>query len=147
MQLETKAFGVIEIDEEKSVALTEAMPGFPDLRRFVVLDPDPDNPFKWFQSLDDTQICFLVADPKTFFPDYSITLSASQLPDLMLEGESDVLVAVVINLGRGPSEMTANLKAPLIFNLRKSLCRQVILEDVSFKVRAPLFPAEGQQAG
>lgn len=140
MQLQTRAFGVIEIDEEKAVQLTEPMPGFAGLKRFAVLDPDPDNPFKWFQSLDDSDVCFLIADPQIFFPDYSIEVSAAALPDLQLQSEGDALVAVIINLGGDPSEMTANLRAPLIFNLRMSLCRQVILDDVSYKVRTPLFP-------
>lgn len=141
MQLETRAFGVIDIDEDKAIRLTEAMPGFPELKRFAVLDPDPDNPFKWFQSLDDTDVCFLVSDPKIFFPEYKVALSASALPDLCIEDPEDVIVAVIINLGAEPSEMTANLRAPLIFNFRKSLCRQVILDDVNYMVRTPLFPS------
>jgi flagellar assembly factor FliW len=151
MQLKTRAFGVIEIDEEKAVELTEPMPGFSGLRKFAVLDPDPDNPFKWFQSLDDSDVCFLIADPQMFFPDYSIELSSSALPDLDLQNEGEALVAVIINLGGDPSQMTANLRAPLIFNFRRNLCRQVILDDVSYKVRTPLFPngadAEAGQKG
>lgn len=139
MQLETRAFGTVEIDEEKAVRLTEAMPGFPGLARFAVLDPDPDNPFKWFQSLEDTEVCFLIADPKIFFPDYSITISSSALPDLELSDPTEVVVAVIVNLGREPSQMTANLRAPLIFNIKRSLGRQVILDDANYKVRMPLF--------
>lgn len=148
MQLNTRAFGVIEIDEEKAITLTEPMPGFSGLLKFAVLDPDPDNPFKWFQSLDDSDVCFLIADPQMFFPEYSIEVSVSALPDLDLTAAGDALVAVIINLGQEPTQMTANLRAPLIFNLRKNLCRQVILEDASYRVRTPLFPngsdAEGK---
>lgn len=141
MQLETKAFGSIEIDEEKAVLLTDSMPGFPGLKRFAVLDPDPDNPFKWFQSLEDSEVCFLIIDPATFFPDYSVAVKAGAMGDLELDNEKDAVVAVIVNLGADPSQMTANLRAPLVFNLRKNLCRQVILEDVNFKVRTPLFSA------
>lgn len=139
MQLETRAFGPIEIDEEKAVLLTDPMPGFPGLKRFAVLDPDPDNPFKWFQSLEDSEVCFLIADPATFFPDYFVAVKGGAMEDLELESENDAVVAVIVNLGADPSQMTANLRAPLVFNLRKSLCRQVILEDVNYKVRTPLF--------
>lgn len=143
MQLETRAFGAIEIDEDMAISLTEPMPGFPTLKRFAVLDPDPDNPFKWFQSLDDADVCFLISDPKTFFPDYTVRVEISTLPDLMLQEDSDAVVAVIVNLGAEPSQMTANLKAPLIFNLRGNLCRQVILDDMNYKVRTPLFPSAG----
>ena len=140
MQLETRAFGVIEIDEEKAVRMTEPLPGFHDLNKFAVLDPDPDNPFKWFQYLEKNDVCFLIADPAIFFPDYSIKIKATSLLDLELEDEGDAVVAVIINLGTEPSQMTANLRAPLIFNMKKNLCRQVILEDVNYKVRTHLFP-------
>jgi flagellar assembly factor FliW len=139
MELQTRAFGQIEIDETRAVLMTEPMPGFPSLRRFVVLDPDPENPFKWFQSVDDADTCFLIADPKTFFPDYRVTMPISALPDLDIGEEADTVVAVIVNLGKDMSQMTANLRAPLIFNLRKNLCRQVILESVDYRVRTPLF--------
>jgi flagellar assembly factor FliW len=141
MQLETKAFGSIEIDETKAVKMTESMPGFDGLKSFVVLDPDPENPFKWFQSVDDPDICFLVTDPRKFFPDYQVKIQLAALPDLELAEEGDAVIAVIVNLGGDPSKMTANLRAPIIFNLAKNLCRQVILDNADYKVRTPLFPA------
>jgi len=143
MKLTTRAFGEIEIDEQKAIRMTEPMPGFAHLKRFAVLDPDPENPFKWFQSLEDSDVCFLVCDPKTFFPDYRVKLHAASLPDLEIDDEGDTVVAVIVNLGGDPSNMTANLRAPLLFNLKKNLCRQVILDNVDHKVRTPLFPQAG----
>jgi flagellar assembly factor FliW len=140
MKLQTRAFGEIEIDEAKTVRMTEPMPGFPMLKRFAVLDPDPENPFKWFQAVDDPDVCFLISDPKTFFPDYRVKIHVANLPDLEIEQETDTIVAVIVNLGGDPSHMTANLRAPLVFNLRKNLCRQIILDNVEYKVRMPLFP-------
>lgn len=148
MQLETKAFGTIEIDETKAVRMTESMPGFDGLKGFVVLDPDPENPFKWFQSIDNPEVCFLVTDPRKFFADYQVKIQLAALPDLELASEADAVIAVIVNLGGDPSKMTANLRAPIIFNLSKNLCRQVILDNADYKVRTPLFPgAQGQQSG
>lgn len=146
MELETRAFGRIEIDESKALTLTESMPGFPDLKKFVVLDPDPENPFKWFQSIEEPDACFLISEPKLFFPDYEVKVHVSSLPDLEIEADTDTLVAVIINMGGEPSNMTANLRAPIVFNMKKNLCRQVILDDARYQVRTPLFQAKAEDA-
>ena len=138
MEIRTRTFGPIEIDEQRVVRLTEPMPGFPQLKRFAVLDPDPEGPFKWFQSVDSEGVCFLLADPRSFFPDYRVELPSSRLSDLELEGD-DAGVAVILTVHGDPSTATANLLAPLVFNIRKGLGRQVILEGSGHPVRARVF--------
>ena len=139
MQIETRAFGTIEIDEDQIITLTEPMAGFPGHSRFAVLDPDPDVPFKWFQSVDSAEVCFLITDPAPFFPDYRVELSKRQLQDLSITEESDTAVAVVLRVPEEMTEATANLLAPFIFNTRAKLARQVILEGSGHPVRAPLL--------
>ncbi|MBI5445534.1 MAG: flagellar assembly protein FliW [Deltaproteobacteria bacterium] len=138
MQIDSVVFGKIEIDETRVVRLTEPMPGFPKLSSFVVLDPDPESPFKWFQSLEQSNICFLIADPRSFFPEYTVELPASRLPDLELAEGGEAAVAVVLTVPQDPSKTTANLLAPLVFNGSKGIARQVILEGSGYSVRAPI---------
>ena len=142
MQIETRAFGTIEIDEDQIITLTEPMAGFPGHSRFAVLDPDPDVPFKWFQSVDSAEVCFLITDPAPFFPDYRVELSKRQLQDLDIDEDTDTAVAVVLRVPEEMTEATANLLAPFIFNTRAKLARQVILEGSGHPVRAPLLHQE-----
>jgi flagellar assembly factor FliW len=142
VQIETRAFGPLEIDETQMVTLTETMPGFGDYTRFVVLQPDPESPFKWFQSIERPDLCFLVADPEPFFPDYTLELNAADLADLAISDENETAVAVVLNVSHDLNHATANLLAPLVFNIEKKLARQVILEGSGYPVRAPLFHEE-----
>lgn len=139
MEIQTRTFGTIEIDERRVVRLTEPMLGFPELTRFVVLEPDPESPFKWFQSLDRTDVCFLIADPAVFFSDYRVEVPAERLSDLELDGGRDAAVAVVLTVRGDLADTTANLLAPLVFNTRKGLGRQVVLEGSPHPVRAPVF--------
>lgn len=139
MQIQSRVFGAIDVDDAQVVNLTEPMPGFPALKRFVLLDPDPGSPFKWFQSLDDGNVCFLIADPREFFPDYRVEISGTRLSDLNLAEEQDAVVAVVLTAGEDLRRTTANLLAPLIFNAEKGLARQVILDGSGHPVRARLF--------
>lgn len=139
MEIQTRIFGTIEIDADRVVRLTEPMAGFPDLSRFAVLDPDPDNPFKWFQSLDRSDVCFLIADPRPFFPSYEVDLAPSRLAGLGIGDEAQPVVAVILTAGADLSKTTANLLAPLVFNAQKGVARQVIMEGSGYPVRAPLF--------
>lgn len=146
MQIKSRVFGSIDIDEARVVSLTEPMPGFASLKRFAVLDPEPESPFKWFQSLDDGNICFLIADPAEFFPDYHVELPTARFADLALERVEDAVVAVVLTAGEDLRKTTANLLAPLIFNSGKGVARQVILEGSGYPVRARLFEEPRQVA-
>ena len=142
MRISTRAFGPIEVDETQLITLTEPMPGFAHCRRFAVLEPDPETPVKWLQSVEREDVCFLVADPKPFFPDYRLDLRTSDLTDLAIEGRDEAGVAVVLTIPADTSQATANLLAPIIFNTRRKLARQVILEGSDFGVRTRLFPEE-----
>ncbi len=142
MNIETQAFGTIEVDESQIVTLTEPMPGFADLRRFALLDPDPEHPLKWFQSVDRPETCFLIADPACFFPDYAVRWKGSEIADLKIGDGTPTAVAVVLTVPEDPARTTANLLAPLVFNTEKKLARQVVLEGSGHPVRAPLFQEE-----
>lgn len=139
MEIQTRVFGAIEIDGDRVVRLTEPMAGFPGLRRFAVLNPDPDNAFQWLQSVERAEVCFLIADPRAFFPTYQLGVAPSRLADLELEDQAEAVVAVILTAGADLSRTTANLLAPLVFNAQKGLVRQVILEGSGHPVRAPLF--------
>lgn len=139
MEIQTRLFGTIEIDSDRVVQFTEPMAGFPALRRFVVLDPDPGSPFKWLQSVDRADVCFLIADPRAFFPTYEVGPVLGRLADLRLDDASQAIVAVILTAGKELTKTTANLLAPVVFNALQGLARQVILEGTGHPVRAPIF--------
>ncbi|NOY45664.1 MAG: flagellar assembly protein FliW [Deltaproteobacteria bacterium] len=142
MEIRTPAFGPVEIDEAQIVTFTQPMLGFPDDLRFVVLDPDPEVPFQWLQSVDHPEVCFLITDPRPFFPDYRIEAKEAELRDLRITDPDQAAVAVVVNLSEGIEGATANLLAPIVFNTERKLARQVVLEGSGYPLRARLFPPE-----
>lgn len=142
MEIETRAFGPLEIDEQQVITLTEPMPGFAGHRRFVVLNPEPEASFSWFQSIERKDLCFLITDPRQFFPDYVVEIEMSALADLQVSDERHMAVAVVLTVPEDPAHATANLLAPIVFNTQKKLARQVILEGSGNPVREPLFREE-----
>lgn len=135
IKIKTTRFGEIEVKEKDVLELPAGLIGFPELKRYVLLDHDKESPFKWLQSLDDGAIAFVLINPLLFKPDYTVEVSEAEVADLAIEDERDAVISVIITMPSNPQNMTANLKAPLVFNLKNRKGRQVILNNPEYTTR------------
>lgn len=135
IKVSTTRFSDIEVDEKDVIELPAGLIGFPELKRYVMLNHDEDSPFKWLQSLDDGAIAFVLINPLLFKPDYSVEVNEAEVADLSIASESDAVISVIVTMPSDPNKMTANLKAPLIFNLKNRKGRQVILNNPQYTTR------------
>ena len=117
------------------------MPGFPDLTSFALVKLDEDGSLCALRSLEDPRVRFLVVPPGGFFPGYEPEVDDEAVASLGIESVEDVLLMVVLNAGPSLESTTANLVAPVVVNLTNRRARQVILEDPSFSIAAPLVAA------
>jgi flagellar assembly factor FliW len=145
MQLETRRFGVIEVDPNDEVVVPTGIPGFPDLRRVVLLGvgtapgqeaPADEFSLYWMQDLDDGDLAFLCVVPWPVFPEYDIDIDDQAL-GIAEDGDVAVLVLVTTRREDGAAHMTANLRAPLVVDMRRRVMQQVILTDSKWPIRAP----------
>lgn len=139
MIVKTARFGDIEIEEEKIIKMPEGIFGFPDQKRFFIMN-HKDTPFKWLQSLDDPSLAFVIMNPIIFEPNYHINIPKSEVACLDIFEEKDALVMVIISIPKDPSKMTANLQGPLVINTKKMLAKQLILSDGKYTTRHYIFP-------
>ncbi len=135
ISVKTSRFGEIEIDEKDVIELPAGLIGFPELKQYVLLDHEKDSPFKWLQSLDDGAIAFVLINPLLFKPDYTVEVTEAEVSDLHIESEDDAVISVIITMPSNPQNMTANLKAPLIFNLKNRKGKQIILNSSTYTTR------------
>ncbi|MFK7873929.1 MAG: flagellar assembly protein FliW [Oligoflexales bacterium] len=135
LKVKTTRFGEIEVEEASMLELPHGLVGFPELKRYILLDHEQDSPFKWLQSLDDGAIAFVLMNPLLFKPDYSVEVTDAEVSDLDLEDEADAVVSVIITMPNNPQNMTANLKAPVVFNLKNRHGKQIILNDARYTTR------------
>ena len=136
MKYVTTRFGEIEFKEEEIIEVAKGILGFPKLRRYVVIAEKKDSHFRWLQSVEDSSIAFVVANPTDFFPQYRIKLRLSELEELKLDRTEDLLVFVIMTVPRSnPAEISANLLGPLILNPFKRLAKQVVLTDSPYTTR------------
>lgn len=120
------------------ISLVEPMPGFPDARRFTLVELAPGGVLFALRSLDDPALRFLVVPPAPFFPDYAPEIDSATATELELVDADDALVLLLVTPGSSPEHATANLLAPLVVNTRTRSAAQVVLADSSLPLREPL---------
>ena len=134
----TTRFGEVAVPEEDVFTLKWGLPGFGYLREFVVLALEDQKPYVWLQSLERPEIALPLIDPWALFDDYDPQLPAVTAAVMEIERPDDFCLMCVCVVGQDAKEMTVNLVAPLVFNLRLRIARQVMLEDSEYSVRTPI---------
>lgn len=139
MIISTTRFGQVEIKEEDVLNFPEGLLGFGDLRRFVLLDDPSDEIFAWLQSCESGAIAFPVLEPDIFAESYNVSLSKSDLEALHLKEQKQGHYFSIITIPEDPTQMTANMKAPIVINLKDKIARQCVLQDNNLAIREPIF--------
>lgn len=131
-------FGPCTYHESEVLTFPWGVPGFNALRRFLALTLGGQEKFVWLQSLDDPAIALPTSDPWSVFPDYSPQLPPYATASLDLDRAEDFVTLGVVVVTAGAAEMTMNLLAPIVVNLRTRIGRQVTLETGGYSVRMPI---------
>ena len=130
-------FGTITYAASDVLTFPWGLPGFEDLKTFVVLSLEEQAHLVWLQSLDNPAIALPAADPWMFFPDYEPKLPGFARLSLELDRPEDfTILAIVVVPEEG--EMFMNLMAPVLVNLRTRIARQVALETGGYSVATPI---------
>jgi flagellar assembly factor FliW len=135
LKINTSRFGEVEINEGDMISLPEGLIGFPELNQFILLDHDNDSPFKWLQSSSDPTMAFIVISPLSFRPDYMVEVTEEEVAALKLTNPNEAVISVIVTIPMDPKKMSANLKAPLVFNLSNRLGKQVVLKDPQYQTK------------
>ena len=127
-----------DMKELPVIELVHPMAGFPDHRKFALVTLDEDGVLCALRSLDDPDLRFLVVPPAPFFPDYAPEVDDVMASELGISAAEDALVLLVLNAGASLADTTANLLAPVVVGVDSLRGAQVILDDPSLSVSAPL---------
>jgi flagellar assembly factor FliW len=131
--VELPRFGSCSYAEDDIFVFPWGLPGFDELRTFVVLQLDTQNQILWLQSLEDLSVALPLGDPWVFFPDYDPVLPTFAKISLDLQRAEDfTILAVMVGTDGGPTFM--NLMAPIVVNLKSRVARQVPLEGTAYTV-------------
>lgn len=131
-------FGTIDVPADAVVRFTEPLWGFPDRTEYVLL-PAARRGMYWLLSVGDPPATFVLADPFVVAPEYVVDLSEADKAQLQIEQDADALALVMVALpGSSAEPVTANFRAPVVFNLRARVAAQIVGRDESYALRTPV---------
>lgn len=135
MEIQSKYFGTIDIQQETIIEMIQPIYGFETLKRFTLIsDQEIGTDLLWFQSLDQAEICFMVANPNAFVKDLKIELKNDDLNSVDALEIEDIDVLSIVSLGETFEQSTLNLKSPILLNSKNNKGAQVILnQDLPFR--------------
>ncbi|MFS4458453.1 flagellar assembly protein FliW [Bdellovibrio sp. HCB2-146] len=139
MIISTSRFGQVELKQEDVLTFPEGLLGFADLRQFALLDDPSDEIFAWLQSCESPHIAFPVLEPELFSAQYKVNLTKGDLEALKLPNQEAARYFSIVTIPDDPTQMTANLKAPVVVNVAARIARQCVLQDNSLAIREPIF--------
>ncbi|MCM3636852.1 flagellar assembly protein FliW [Sporosarcina luteola] len=135
MNIQTKFHGDIEIQPDQLWNFPKGIPGFEDEKEFVLLPIEGNDIFQVLQSTDTQTVAFIVTNPYTLVADYSFDIDAPTIELLNVEKPDDVFVLGILTLKQPFETSTINLQAPLIFQMKNRIAKQMILNDNRFTAR------------
>jgi flagellar assembly factor FliW len=139
VKIKTTRFGELEVDKKDIIEFTEGLLGFENLKKFFIVDPGDQTLILWLQSTDDAATAFPIIEPKIFQPNYMVKLLPVELNSLALENLQNASVYTVLTIPQNVTEMSANLKAPIIINNKTKMARQIVLQDSKLEVRFKMY--------
>ena len=117
--------------------------GFPKCSQFALIQTNDEGVFYWLQSVDRTELAFVVCDPRVFVPDFRIPIKPEDLTVIGLKDPTDAQVLTIVN--KVDDMLTGNLQGPLVINAASLTAIQLVLSDRRYTTRHPLMRLE--QAG
>lgn len=142
MRIVTSRFGELEIPENLVVRMTKPVLGFEQLREYVIVETPNFTPFKWYQSVEQPDIAFVIVNPRLFFPDYLIEVNPKEIEELHVDDVAEIATYAIVTIPHDFTRMTANLQGPLLVNTRTNLAKQLVLVNSHYKIKHRLIEAD-----
>lgn len=142
MRINTKAFGEIEISDDKIITFEKGIIGFPELKKFTLLHDEEKGTsagIRFLQSIDEPGFAMPVMDPLVVKPDYDPTVEDELLADMGGLNDENILVLVTVTVPSELTKMTVNLQGPIIINVDERKACQLIVEGNTYPVKFPIY--------
>lgn len=141
MKVVTKLFGQVEVDERKILTFDTGIIGFPDFKRFMLIHEDgkAEKNILWLQSIDSTEFALPVLNPLLLLDEYNPIIEDELLAPLGEMTNDNTFVLVTVTVPRELTEMSVNLKAPIIINTETRKASQLIIENETYNIKYPVY--------
>lgn len=135
MKFTNRQFGELECEEKSLLELPEGIIGFGEFKKYVIINDEDTQPFRWLVSVEDPDLSFPMIDPDVVAQGYRSEFIR----------QSDTSVFLIVALKDPLKSSTINLRSPLVIDNASRQGRQVILQDDSLSMQYPLFARMSEQ--
>jgi flagellar assembly factor FliW len=144
MELVTKYHGVRTYGDDDIIVFKKGLPGFKELKSFIIFPLEGNEVFSVLHSIENVEIGLVLVSPFDIAENYEIKIPDAFLQELKIAVPEDVLVLTTVTLNSNVEEVTTNLKAPMIINIKEKLGEQLILDNDKYKIKEQLFKTENK---
>lgn len=139
MMVETTRFGSIDVVDNDIITFPEGMLGFSKIHQYVLVERVDESLFLWLQAVKKPSVAFPLLEPQIFEMNYRVDMPDEDQKMLGLSALNHAKVFAIITIPSDPTKMTANLKAPIVINLKNRMAKQVILHSSDYPIRKAIF--------
>jgi flagellar assembly factor FliW len=140
MEVNTRIFGTINIEEEKLIHFVHGIIGFPELTDFALIhDSEKEGGIRWLQSMQEPQFALPVVNPLDVIEDYDPQVEDELLKPLGDLSPEDMLVLVTVTVPSDLTKMSINLRGPIIINAENKKACQIIVEGEEYPVKYMIY--------
>lgn len=143
MKIDSTVFGPQEIDPESVIDFPNGIPGFEAFKHFKLFHHENNPDLLWLQSTEEADVAFSVMAPEKLSVFFEFVLTPEELSLLETEEASDIALLVMIYgpneggakekevdelAGVDPSFINANVRGPLVLNVKKNRGVQKVIQ-------------------
>lgn len=126
MLIKTSRFGNLELDESTVIHFPWGIPGFEDIKRYVLLEHRT-GPFQWMQAVDQEDLAFVVCEPHAMGGHYRIP--AEKTKPIGIEHVNDLIVLIMVSFDRENKKIIPHWRGPLLFNAASRIAYQLSIDS------------------
>ena len=141
MQIKTKVFGEVTIDDDKIIDFPNGIVGFPDLVQFTLIHDEEKgkDSIHWLQSIQEPAFAMPVIDPLLVCPDYNPEVEDELLKNIGEMQPEETLILVTVTVPKYLTKMSVNLRGPIVINAAEKKATQVIVDGDEYPVKYPIY--------
>ena len=140
MEVNTRIFGTIDIEDDKLIHFVNGIVGFPQLTTFALIhDNEKEGGIQWLQSMQEPQFAIPVINPLDVLDTYNPQVEDELLKPIGGLDPENMLVLVTVAVPSDLTKMSVNLRGPIVINADNKKACQVITEGEEYQVKFPIY--------
>ena len=142
LTVNTSRFGTVSYSPDDVLVFPRGIPAFEDNHKWILAGSD-DSAIRWLQNIENGDLALPVTSPDAIRPDYNAKIPDDELKLIGSAKMSDLALLIVVAIPENaPWNMTANLRAPILINLKTHKAVQVIALNEEYPIRHIVFPED-----